>query len=109
MVYQMSDDEIFSELYNMFCEDNLTQNLAIASSNFYDAPKNKIEFSNSNVFYPITIEEHIEQMNSFKHQQVAAIMDTLNFKTLINLSKIIDMAERWTISSGYNSRSLYSS
>lgn len=102
MVYQMSDDEIFSELYNMFCEDDLTQNLAIASSNFYEEPKNKIEFSNSNVLYPITIEEHIEQMNSYKIKQVEDIMDTLNFKTLKNLSKIIERAERWTISSGYN-------
>ena len=84
MVYQMSDDEIFSELYNMFCEDDLTQNLAIASSNFYEEPKNKIEFSNSNVLYPITIEEHIEQMNSYKIKQVEDIMDTLNFKTLKN-------------------------
>ena len=102
MVYQMSDDEIFSELYNMFCEDDLTQNLAIASSNFYEEPKNKIELSNSNVLYPITIEEHIEQMNSYKIKQVEDIMDTLNFKTLKNLSKIIERAERWTISSGYN-------
>ena len=102
MVYQMSDEEIFSELYSMFCEDDLTQNLAIASSNFYEGPKNKIEFSNSNVLYPITIEEHIEQMNSYKIKQVEDIMDTLNFKTLKNLSKIIDRAERWTISSGYN-------
>lgn len=102
MVYQMSDDEIFSELYNMFCEDDLTQNLAIASSNFYEGPKNKIEFSNSNVLYPITIEQHIEQMNSYKIKQVEDIMDTLNFKTLKNLSKIIERAERWTISSGYD-------
>lgn len=102
MVYQMSDDEIFSELYNMFCEDNLTQNLAIASSNFYEGPKNKIELSNSNVLYPITIEQHIEQMNSYKIKQVEDIMDTLNFKTLKNLSKIIERAERWTISSGYD-------
>jgi hypothetical protein len=102
MVYQMSDDEIFSELYNMFCEDDLTQNLAIASSNFYEGPKNKIEFGNSNVFYPNTIEEHIEQMNNFKIKQVESIMDTLNFETLKKLSKIIDRAERWSLSSGCN-------
>ena len=102
MVYQMSDDEIFSELYNMFCVDDLTQNLAIASSNFYEGPKNKIEFGNSNVFYPNTIEEHIEQMNNYKIKQVEDVMDTLNFKTLNKLAKILDRAEKWTISSGYN-------
>ena len=102
MVYQMGDDEIFSELYNMFCEDDLTQNLAIASSNFYEKPKNKMEFSNSNVLYPNTIEEHIEQMNNYKIKQVEDIMDTLNFETLNKLTKIIDRAERWTLSSGYN-------
>ena len=102
MVYQMSDDEIFSELYNMFCEDDLTQNLAIVSSNFYEEPKNKMEFSNSNVLYPNTIEEHIEQMNNYKIKQVEDVMDTLNFKTLNKLAKILDRAEKWTISSGYN-------
>ena len=102
MVYQMSDDEIFSELYNMFCEDDLTQNLAIASSNFYEKPKNKMEFSNSNVLYPNTIEEHIEQMNNYKIKQVEDIMDTLNFETLNKLTKIIGRAERWTLSSRYN-------
>ena len=102
MVYQMSDDEIFSELYNMFCEDDLTQNLAIVSSNFYEEPKNKMELSNSNVLYPNTIEEHIEQMNNYKIKQVEDIMDTLNFKTLNKLAKILDRAEKWTISSGYN-------
>ena len=102
MVYQMSDDEIFSELYNMFCVDDLTQNLAMASSNFYEEPKNKMQFGNSNVLYPNTIEEHIEQMNNYKIKQVEDVMDTLNFKTLNKLAKILDRAEKWTISSGYN-------
>ena len=89
MVCQMSDDEIFSELYNMFCVDDLTQNLAIASSKFYEGPKNKIEFGNSNVFYPNTIEEHIEQMNSYKIKKVEDIMDTLNQKFLKKFKDII--------------------
>lgn len=104
MVYQMSDDEIFSELYNMFCTDDLMecQEIANACKSFYEEPRNKVKFSNLNVIYPITIEEHIEQMNNFKIKQVENTMDTLNFKTLKNLSKIIERAERWTISSGYN-------
>ncbi len=104
MVYHMSDDEIFSELYDLFCTDDLieSQEIANACKSFYEEPKSKMELSNLNVIYPITIEEHIEQMNNFKIKQVESIMDTLNFETLKKLSKIIDRAERWTLSSGCN-------